>query len=192
MKKFFSDKKGYIAAALIACAVLTVAAAALGAGTADDPLVTLSYINGTYRDEILRSLMDSIDDKFLSEIKEQVRTEIYSEVLGDLKAKVSSGDVSLNAGSSYEVIVLKKGQSLSALGACEIILRSGSAKAFVELKSNKDANVGLSDCTNGSEITDGKSIPQRHLIIIPRGDGRGAVVTSGEAYFMVRGEYEVK
>ncbi len=192
MKKFYSDRKNIIIAALAAALIMTVGVVAAGAGTASDPLVTLSYINGTYRDELLRSLMDSVDEEFLSGLKEQVRTEIYTDVLKELRDKAASGEIEIASSGSYEVVSLKKGQSLNALGACEIILRSGSAKAFVELQTNRDANVGLSDCTNGNEITDKQNIPQRHLLIIPRGDGRGVTVTSGEAYFMVRGEYEIK
>ena len=163
MKKFLSDRKYIFAAAVLLCLLSTYAISALGAGTVQDPLVTLSYINGTYRDELVKSVMDSVDESFFSDLKAQIRSEMYDEVISDIKQGIADGkiDLEVNAEGSaeYEVICLKCGESVRALGSCELILRSGSGRAFVEKQENIDAGVGLSDCTDGSEITDGMDVP---------------------------------
>lgn len=86
--------------------------------------------------------------------------------------------------TAYEVICLKAGQSI--VGNCELILRSGTAVALCP-----GAN-GLSDLTAGADIPGGTEISANHLLLVPRDDGRGMTVTSGEAYIMVRGTYEIK
>lgn len=87
--------------------------------------------------------------------------------------------------SQYEIVYLTKGQMLLPTGAAEIVLRSGSAVATAP-----DTTQGLSDLTSGAEIYKGASVTKNHQLLVPRGDGRGIIITSGEAYIMVRGEYE--
>lgn len=192
------DKKHKIRAvfaALTAVAALTVALNAAGAGTTDDPIVTLSYINGSYRTQLLKDLIEDMDDSYMSEFKSALRTEIYNEVSAELEKKYPNAAETDSQDTTnpveYEVVRLTKGQKLRASGACELILRSGSATAFVDSDENRAAGVGLSDCTDGGEILDLNDIPTRHLLVIPRGDGRGITVTSEECYLMVRGEYTI-
>ncbi|MCQ2432459.1 MAG: hypothetical protein MJ175_07640 [Clostridia bacterium] len=83
----------------------------------------------------------------------------------------------------YEVLCLKKGQTLT--GSCELILRSGKAEAVCP-----GAN-GIADLTVGTDIADKAEISLNHLLLIPRDDGRGLTVLSGEAYVMVRGTYHI-
>lgn len=84
----------------------------------------------------------------------------------------------------YTVECLKKGQKL--LGNCEIILRSGSAEAVCP-----GAN-GISDLTEGADLADKTVLSANHLLLVPRDDGRGLIVTSAEAYIMVRGTYRIE
>ncbi len=142
---------------------LPITLSAGGAGSSEDPLVTYSYINGTFK----------------RELKQELLTEIKAEV-NDTAAV-----------SGYKVERLTNGQSLRATDACEIILRSGGAVVFVESEENIQAGLGLSDCTEGIELINGVAVPKQHLLIIPRGDGRGVTVNTAEAYIMVRGTYEI-
>ena len=84
----------------------------------------------------------------------------------------------------YTVECLTNGQKL--LGNCEIILRSGSAEAVCP-----GAN-GISDLTEGADLADRTALSPNHLLLVPRDDGRGLVVTSKEAYVMVRGTYRIE
>lgn len=89
--------------------------------------------------------------------------------------------------STFEVVYLTKGQRLYADGSTELLVRSGSANAVAPT-----ANQGLSDMTAGTEILNGKKVPVNHLVLVPRGDGRGIIITSSESYVMVRGPYSVE
>ena len=83
----------------------------------------------------------------------------------------------------YTVVYVTEGQSV--VGNCEIILRSGTAKALCP-----GAN-GISDLTAGADLPGGTAISANHLLLVPRNDGRGITVTSADAYVMVRGTYSV-
>ena len=165
-----TKKRAVIAFSVLLLLSLPMTLSAGGAGSSEDPLVTYSYINGTYR----RELKSELKAELLEEIAEQTQEPAYQSV-----------------SVSFIVERLTFGQSLRATDACEIILRSGGASVFVESTENIDAGIGLSDCTEGIELTNGQSVPKQHLLIIPRGDGRGVSVNTDEAYIMVRGAYEI-
>jgi len=97
--------------------------------------------------------------------------------------------------ATYEVVYLERGQKLICNGgdasSVEIILRSGQAKAISQYGSSGTYAQGLSDATTSTEIYHGDVLTKNHLVIVPRGDGRGVQVTSTEAYFLVRGTYEI-
>lgn len=131
--------------------------------TDSDPLVALSYVEQT-ENRIVEKLLNAVTNDSLAE---------------------------LSSSLSYVVVHIQNGQSINATGSCEIILRSGNAVAFISNADNINSGVGLNDMTGGYEITNGQEIPKYHNILIPRADGRGITVTSGEAYLMVRGPYEV-
>lgn len=85
--------------------------------------------------------------------------------------------------TDYDVVYLTKGQTI--VGSSEFILRSGSAV------STCPGINGITDITDGIDLTDGMEIPWNHLLLVPRDDGRGITVTSNEAYIMARGQYTV-
>ena len=85
--------------------------------------------------------------------------------------------------TDYDVVYLTKGQTI--VGSSEFILRSGSA-----ISTCPGIN-GITDITDGVDLTDGMEIPWNHLLLVPRDDGRGITVTSVEAYIMARGQYTV-
>lgn len=157
-----------IAAAVAAIGLLTcgVVFADTVYSSSSDPLVTLSYVNST------------------------LKSQIVEEVLKELSTTTAGTGTDASA-VAFQVIELKKGETLMSAGSCEIILRSGIAEAIITNETNITNNIGLSDLTAGKEITNGQQLKTNDYILIPRADGRGALVTSDNAYFMVRGEYEI-
>ncbi len=85
--------------------------------------------------------------------------------------------------TDYDVVYLTKGQTI--VGSSEFILRSGSAVATCPGIN------GITDITDGVDLTDAMEIPWNHLLLVPRDDGRGITVTSVEAYIMARGQYTI-
>ena len=84
---------------LVICGALNVTiTAAAEAGSSDDPLVTLSYLNETFMDTI----MDRVDEK--------------------IAAQTGSGTA-----SNFTVVTLSSGQTLTGDIGCEVMLRVGTA-----------------------------------------------------------------
>jgi hypothetical protein len=133
--------------------------------TTSDPLVTLSYINDV------------------------LKPQLTAEIMADVTALFGSSGTLPDSMSNFEVVYLSAGQTLTASQPLELILRSGECIAAVTSPANISNGVGLSDLTAGTEVTNGQAVQRNHYIIISRADGRGIVITSSEAYIMVRGEY---
>lgn len=96
--------------------------------------------------------------------------------------------ISLGGGqASTEVIVevLNKGDILLAKSGSEFILRAGTAVAY------GDGSNGIPNVTAGSDIKIGSTIPVNHQLIFPKDDGRGIKITTGPAYVMIRGGYQI-
>ena len=87
--------------------------------------------------------------------------------------------------SSFNVVNIKKDQKFVGGAGCEFILRQGQAEVFATELG------GISDVTDGVDITSGAKVPSNHLLIIPRDDGRGFLALN-EVIIMVKGEYSIK
>jgi hypothetical protein len=91
-----------------------------------------------------------------------------------------------SSGDALVVVELQSGQVLEGGAGTEIIKRSGEAVAIASSLG------GLSDVTAGADIADGGNVPTNHMLIVPRGDGRGIFVTKDKTFVMVRGEYNIR
>jgi len=104
--------------------------------------------------------------------------------LDNIQGKIDFLDqitLELSDSSVWQVIQVDAGVAIYATDTSEIVLRSGTAKAI----GNK-YDEGLSDVTSGVDIKDGTKLITNHLIIIPRGDGRGVIAITN-CYIMYKG-----
>ncbi len=85
----------------------------------------------------------------------------------------------------YVPLQLQPGQSLIGDEGTEIILRSGEGTAI-----DNGAN-GVSDISGGRDLMSGMKVELNHLLLIPRGDGRGIKVST-EAWVLIRGSYTIR
>ena len=177
------------------------------AGSADDPLVTLGYINKVYMPQVSQTIDKAISDK-LKSINDKI--DALNSKVAALSSSGSSGSSSTPgttspkepqpppvqnvyvmpdaASTSYVVLELAKGQKLRVKeGTLELILRPGGTAVVVSDYKTQ----GIADLTAGDEILNGKNLPINHSLLIPRNDGRGIKITSVIAYVMVRGDYEI-
>ena len=132
-------------------------------GTANDPIVTKSYV-----DEAIKSLTG---------ITPNTGVSAPSTSIGSGTAVSSS--------PRLVVVELKPGQTLAAGEGTEFIVRNGKAVAY---SSTED---GISDLTDGIDLKPGVVIPTNHLLLFPR-EGRGIRPhkdSTGTIYVMVRGSY---
>lgn len=85
----------------------------------------------------------------------------------------------------WEVVVLQPGAVLAAAQGTELVLRSGRA-AVVGSPAG-----GLADVTDGKDLADRETAKANHLLIAPKGDGRGLRAVT-QVILLVRGEYETR
>lgn len=136
-------------------------------GTADDPVVTKSYV----------------DQAIQQALKGGVTTTKPS-------APSTSSGGSKGGGSTdvVEVVTVEPGQTLIAGAGAEFVVRAGKAVIY-----SSDAD-GVTDLTDGVDIKNGGAVTNNHLLSFPR-DGRGVQVQAGNKYsltVLVRGGYSLK
>lgn len=156
-------KSSIFSVGIIALSLITVGqmvyASTKDPGSKDDPIVTLSYIELK-----LEQLKDYIDQKSFSSNQPEPNKPTEN--------------------STFQVVEIKRGQSLIAGAGTEIILRSGEAVAVISPLG------GLSDVTGAKDLKKDEKIPANHLLIIPRDDGRGVRALT-DAFLLVKGGYTI-
>ena len=160
-----------LTAVLLGLAVCLPAAAA-GAGTADDPLVTLSYLNETF----LAAVQKRIDEAVASR---------NASLTAYIDGKLGSGGGSAGTASSFAVVTIPAGKTLVGDIGCEVMLRVGSASCV------SPSTPGLIDETTGGTLENGKALVKNHLYMMTI-EGRGVKAGSGTVKVLVRGSYTIK
>ena len=156
-------KKWKIAlAAACVCFLFTVAYAAT-AGGSDDPLITKSYLDGPFLEQV-RSLVGQAVDERKAELK---------DVLDQ------------GGGNVFKVVTLSNGQILEGDVGCEVMLRIGTARC------GSPDSVGLIDTTTGTILGDGGTLVTNHLYMITIST-RTVTATSGTVKVLVRGPYTIR
>lgn len=180
-----------IAAASVALALgVTVLAASYD--SSEDPLISLSYLTNIFKPEIEQKYEEKIEklEARLSELENTISDPVIDtypeedEPVIDTTTENSNGAPA--ASSTYEVVELTYGDSLYAVTACDIMLRSGKAACIAP-----DASQGIADYTDGYEVYNDQAIVKNHMLLIPRGDGRGIKALSESVFVMVRGDYTI-
>ena len=173
-------KKGIriVLIALAAVLVLGIAAlavdAATSAGTEDDPLVTLSYINDVF--------LPYVTELFRKDLEE--KEAVLREDLEDRVAALEKADqVAVSEGSRYAVVTLEAGQTLLCQEGAELMLRSGRAVVVAS-----DAP-GLVDTAGSGSLSGGEALAENHLYMATV-SGHG-IRAEEAAKVLVRGEYTI-
>lgn len=136
-----------------------------GAGSASDPLVTLSYLN----DVFLGQIMTKVDQKI---------TARNSQLLQQ------SGGAGGMSGVEFAVVTLSKGQVLTGDIGCEVMLRVGTASCV------SPSNPGLIDETTAASLNNGGALAANHLYMMTI-EGRGVKAGSDTTKLLVRGSYTI-
>ena len=154
----------------------------------NDPLISLSYLNEVFWPRVEKAILDAADGILPDDngFFDDPFEDTYEDTSDETEPEdTDASDVVADA--QYEVLHLIQGDIVLAETPCELILRSGSAKAY--LSGNES---GIADLTAGIDIKEGEELSANHLLLVPRGgDGRGFIVTSAEVYIMVRGGYDI-
>ncbi len=162
--------------ALAAVLLLGVAAlavdAATSAGTEDDPLVTLSYINDVF--------LPYVTDLFRRDLEE--KETVLRENLEDRVAALERAS-GVSGSAEYIAETLEAGQTLVCLSGAELLLRAGRACVTA------DAAPGLVDTSGSGELNDGEELAANHLYMVTV-DGHG-IRAEEPVTVLVRGSYTI-
>ncbi len=134
------------------------------AGSSEDPLVAKSYV-----DDKINQVLDVINNTVGTNKNIDNNTSTNVQV----------------SGNSFKPVLVEVGQTIYGKEGTELILRSGKGNAVVP------GAEGIANITNGLEIKNKNTINKNQLLIIPRDDKRGIKVTE-KAWFLVKGDYEIK
>ena len=161
-------KKWKIAlAAACVCFVVTVAYAAnAGAGGQTDPLVTKSYLDGPFMQQV-QSLVDETVDARKEELEQAAG---QSGTVGD---------------TVFSVVTLSQGQTLVGDVGCEVMLRVGAAVC------GTPDSVGLIDTTTGANLGNGGALATNHLYMVTIST-RSVTAVSGTVKVLARGPYTIQ
>lgn len=142
---------------------------AVEAGSSQDPLVTLSYLNDTF----LGQIMEKVDAKI---------AQRNSQIVQELGGQTSIGGTT--TASTFTVVTLSNGQTLTGDIGCEVMLRVGTATCVAP------STPGLIDESAGSTLSNGGSLVQNHLYMMTV-EGRGVRATAATTKLLVRGSYTI-
>ena len=175
-----SKRKLTVIFSIILGTVLTVCAVFTASAYSDnDPLITLSYLQEIFAPALKQEI---VSETGIGQAENSV------PAMSENSGNAESVDNAAKANSSYTLIELVKGQTVTANSICEFIVRPGSHVAVV---SPFEAQ-GVADITNGTEILADQEISINAYCLIPRGgDGRGLKVIGEKAYIMIRGDYTI-
>lgn len=177
---------------VVACVALALTVFAAQAGSADDPLVSKSYVDDKIS-QVLQVLNNSSDSStsnaqtnttISQEEREKLKAEIIAELGVSNEEDLTGGSVPVE-NNSYVPVYAEVGQIILGGEGTEMILRSGKAEVYIT------GVAGIVNATTGKEMTNGSKASWNNIMIIPRNDGRGFKVTEA-AWFLVKGDYEIK
>ena len=149
------------------------AVASTSYGSQSDPLITLSYITDVLTGQITEKVNTMIDTK-LSVFSDELNTRITA------LENQSGGSGSF---SSFSVVSLSEGQTLTGEVGTELMLRVGTARCYAS------GSPGLIDTTTAGTLENDGSMITNHMYMVTI-SGRG-MKASSNVMVLVRGEYTV-
>lgn len=145
------------------------------AGTADDPVVTKSYV-----DQQIQKALGGGTTTPTTPTNPTAPTDNGNNNSGNNNSSSSSDQVT--------IVTVKPGEKLIAAAGAEFIVRNGHAVIY-----SADSN-GVADLTDGKDVINGQAVGNNHLMSFPRA-GRGIMVQDGvksSLTVMVRGGYSIQ
>lgn len=161
---------------LVLAAGNIVMAGDIAPGSQQDPLVTQSYVE--QRNEQLKYYFEQKLAEFNS-LLQQANDRITA------LANSSEGTQPGGTQAALEVVSVPAGKTLTGYAGTEFVLRGGKATAVQSQLG------GLADLTGARDIGQGQIIPDNHLLLIPRSDGRG-VRAETDCIILVKGRYDIQ
>lgn len=201
-----------------ALAVALACGAVFASGTAEDPLVSLSYLNSVVIPQLTTMIEQKVGEAAgegqIAVMDEQKLQELVAqEVANALSGEGSQDGEGAETGTGAENSGQEgsegqtsgeetAGQSASAAQYEAVQLFEGQTivgtQGGIEVLLRRGSFVcvdpdgqKITNVTKGGEAGNGNELTLQNLYLIPRSDGRGITCTSSEGWVMVRGAYTV-
>ena len=176
-------KRKWKIGAAVACVVFLVTVAyAATAGSQNDPLITLGYLNNIFSPRVESAVEQAVsgqEDQLRQDLDQAI--EDWDEQVQDAIGNGGSGSTS---NSVFQVVTLSRGQTLVGDVGCEVMLRIGTAACV------SSSSPGLIDTTTGATLNDGGALTTNHLYMATIAD-RAIRATAGSVKVLVRGGYTI-
>lgn len=153
---------------LVSSLLMVTVSVAAEAGSGNDPLVTLSYLKETFMEDVLKKVDDKINTR-------------NSQIARQLEGEITGGS---GVASTFTVVTLTQGQTLTGDIGCEVMLRVGSAVCVAP------SAPGLIDESTAGTLAGGGALAQNHLYMMTI-EGRGVKATAATTKLLVRGGYSI-
>ncbi|MBF8983386.1 hypothetical protein IZY60_07540 [Lutibacter sp. B2] len=131
-------------------------------GSENDPIVTQKYVE-----------------------KRNTQLKYYIDQKIEEVAK-KTGSEQVQVFPKFEIIEVHKGQKIIGEASTEMIIRSGKVEAIASEAG------GIADLISGKDLNTGENVPLNHLLLLPRGDGRGINVLVDKTFILIKGSYEIQ
>ena len=201
-----------------ALAVALACGAVFASGTAEDPLVSLSYLNSVVIPQLTTMIEQKVgeaagegqiavtDEQKLKELVAQEVAKALSEEGSSDGEGTETGTGTENPGQEGQEGQTSgqetPGQSAAASQYEAVQLFEGQTivgtQGGIEVLLRRGSFVcvdpdgqKITNVTKGGEAGNGNELTLQNLYLIPRSDGRGITCTSSEGWVMVRGAYTV-
>lgn len=203
-----------------ALAVALACGAVFASGTAEDPLVSLSYLNSVVIPQLTTMIEQKVgeaagegqiavtDEQKLKELVAQEVAKALSEEGSSDGEGTETGTGTENPGQEGQTPGQETpgqetpGQSAAASQYEAVQLFEGQTivgtQGGIEVLLRRGSFVcvdpdgqKITNVTKGGEAGNGNELTLQNLYLIPRSDGRGITCTSSEGWVMVRGAYTV-
>jgi len=172
-------KRKFAISLVVAAAILLISGASILAaspGTAQDPVVTLSYLTNIFRPAVMNDVRNA----------EQEMIRQFETRLAELESRIQesgAGQTAAGTADRFHVVTLSRNQTLSASVGTEIMLRIGTASA-------SGSEPALVNYTTGETLSAGSGLTANHMYLITI-EGNGIVATADTVRILVRGVYTI-
>lgn len=137
-------------AVALLCLMIGLTGFAMGEASTADPLVSLSYVNGTFRKTLISDAQSAA-----ASMKNEL-SAAFSKQIASFQSTLSEKTVPV-AETSYKQTTIQSGKSFSLKAGNEFLFLSGSAVTSAS---------GVTDTTAGVPITSGGALMANHLYIV--------------------------
>lgn len=147
-------------------------------GTTSDPLITLSYLTGQLKPQVMSDVSASISAAEAS-LAPSLDAKVNS-FKSDIDTKLSGSGASQ---TGFVLVTLSKGQTVNCAVGSELLLRIGTATAA-------GSTPALVDTTTGSTLSSGGALAANHMYLVSI-QGNGLTATATTVKVLIKGSYSI-